>query len=279
MKTLIAGPWVGEFGWELAAWQGDIRALSKNFDQTLVISRENSKALYEDFADKFYTYESSVGLSDAFFMHNLDPAAAFKEAVVANKIELNKDTSVLIPRRIGIPPHTHYTTHVMLGEFVVQPKYVCFGKKGDASCDYVFHMRNRDLRKEDNWSLENWIKLAELLGGNIACIGTLEESLCLDSATDLRGIPLDELFNVLRNAGCVMGPSSGPMHLAALCDSPHVVWSIPQNRERYQENWNPIGAPVLFLDEHDWQPTPEYVYQNYINWLHVEGAVSKGETK
>ena len=32
MKTLIAGPWVGEFGWELAAWQGYIRALSKNFD-------------------------------------------------------------------------------------------------------------------------------------------------------------------------------------------------------------------------------------------------------
>ena len=30
MKRLIAGPWVGEFGWELFAWQGYIRALSRH---------------------------------------------------------------------------------------------------------------------------------------------------------------------------------------------------------------------------------------------------------
>tara|TARA_R110002110_G_scaffold43051_1_gene134348 strand:+ start:279 stop:473 length:195 start_codon:yes stop_codon:yes gene_type:complete len=49
--------------------------------------------------------------------------------------------------------------------------------------------------------------------------------------------------------------------------------------KRYQENWNPLGVPMLFLDEYDWHPSPEYVYQSYINWLHAEGAVSKGETK
>tara|TARA_R100000008_G_C3575379_1_gene164893 strand:- start:242 stop:1054 length:813 start_codon:yes stop_codon:yes gene_type:complete len=266
MKTLIAGPWVGEFGWELFAWQAYVRSLSENFDQTIIIARENSKAIYDDFADHFYTYQPSGGLPDAFFMHNLDTAKAFKEAVKTNDIKLQKGTSVLVPRRIGIPPHTHYTQHVILGEHVVQPKYICFGESDKPSYDYVFHMRSRDLRKEDNWSVENWTKLAELLGGNIACIGTVEESLCLEGTTDLRGLPLESLFGVMKNAGCVMGPSSGPMHLAALCNSPHVVWSIPQNRVRYEENWNPHKAPVLFMDEYNWHPTPQYVYERYLQW-------------
>jgi len=39
MKKLIAGPWVGEFGWELFAWQAYVRALSRNFDHTTIISQ------------------------------------------------------------------------------------------------------------------------------------------------------------------------------------------------------------------------------------------------
>ena len=57
MKTLIAGPWVGEFGWELFAWQGYLRALSRKFDKTIIISRTASKALYDDFADEFISFD------------------------------------------------------------------------------------------------------------------------------------------------------------------------------------------------------------------------------
>ena len=71
-KTLIAGPWVGEFGWELFAWQAYVRAISRNYDKTIVISRENSKSLYEDFCDQFISHNPVGGLADSFFMYDLD---------------------------------------------------------------------------------------------------------------------------------------------------------------------------------------------------------------
>ena len=36
-KTLIAGPWVGEFGWELFAWHGYVRTLAKQYDRIIII--------------------------------------------------------------------------------------------------------------------------------------------------------------------------------------------------------------------------------------------------
>ena len=72
MSKLIVGPWVGEFGWELYAWQGYIRALSRNFEHTTIISRPGSEALYSDFCDKFVPWSPTGGLTDSFFMHDAD---------------------------------------------------------------------------------------------------------------------------------------------------------------------------------------------------------------
>jgi hypothetical protein len=264
VKRLIAGPWVGEFGWELFAWQGYIRALSEKFDETTIISRKNSEAFYEDFAHSFVAYESNSGLPDAFFMHNLDILSAFKEIVTSNNIKMDKDTALVLPRRIGIPPHTHHTDHVIFGNHPIQPKYVCFGQEEVKQYDYIFHIRSRELRKEDNWSLENWNKLKKLLGNKkIACIGTKKEAAFLDGTDDLRDLEMKKLVTILRNSSCAFGPSSGPMHLASLCGLPHVVWSIPQNKVRYEENWNPLNTKVLFDCEYKWHPSADYVYKKF----------------
>ena len=268
MKKLIAGPWVGEFGWELFAWQGYIRALSKEFDETTIISRKNSESLYKDFADVFYSYEPVGGLSDAFFMHNLDTLTAFKEAVTNNNIKMDKSVSVILPRRIGIPPHTHYTDHVIFGNHRIQPTYIQFGQEDKKQYDYIFHIRSRDLRKADNWSLQNWQELKELLGDKkIACIGTIKESGWLDGTDDLRDLEMNKLITVLRNSDCAFGPSSGPMHLISLCGLPHVVWSIPQNKVRYEENWNPLSTKVLFDCKYNWHPSAAHIYEKFQDWI------------
>tara|TARA_R100000152_G_C6775997_1_gene204812 strand:- start:312 stop:1145 length:834 start_codon:yes stop_codon:yes gene_type:complete len=266
-KTLLAGPWIGEFGWECFAWQGYVRALSRKFDQTIIISRNNSKAFYEDFADVFYGYDPPNELADSFFMYNVDIKKCLQETIKQNNITLDKNTTLFLPRRIGLPPQTHYTESVSFGPHTVTPEYIRFGIKQESEYDYIFHMRARDLRKEDNWSQENWKKLKTLLGDKkIACIGTKEEAGWIDGTEDLRSIPLNELVTLLTNAKCVFGPSSGPMHLSSLCNVPHVVWSIPQNKIRYEKNWNPLNTPILFLDEHSWHPTPEYIHDKFIKW-------------
>ena len=266
-RTLIAGPWVGEFGWELFAWQGYVRALSRNFDKTIVISRNNSKALYADFCSEFIAFEPPNNLADSYFMYDFDINEALIKTVRGNKIPLDKFTTIFPPRRIGFPPQTHYSEQISFGTYTIKPEYVQFGKKTEDKYDYVFHARDRDLRKEDNWSIKNWNTLVELLGpARIACVGTHRESALIDGTDDLRGIELSEVFDVLRNAKCVFGPSSGPMHLSSLCGAPHVVWSRKENYKRYMENWNPLGTKVLFDSKYSWHPSPEHVYGRFLNW-------------
>tara|TARA_Y100000034_G_scaffold99307_1_gene121922 strand:+ start:12357 stop:13187 length:831 start_codon:yes stop_codon:yes gene_type:complete len=267
-KTLIAGPWVGEFGWELFAWHAYTRSLSRKYDKTIIISRDNSKALYADFADEFISYNPSGGNSDSFFMHGVDLRECFKEVLIKNKISLDKNTTLFLPRRIGMPPHTHYDSGVTFGNHLIKPEYIRFGEQDQNGYELIFHIRNRDLRKEDNWSLENWFGLKELLENKkIACIGTKKESGWIEGTDDLRDIDLKTLLSILRNSSCVFGPSSGPMHLASLCGTPHIVWTNgPHDRIRYEENWNPHATSVLFLNQYGWNPSPQYVYDSYIKW-------------
>ena len=123
---------------------------------------------------------------------------------------------------------------------MVKPEYIKYGNPSNENYDFVFHIRNRDLRKEDNWELNKWEVLKNLLGGRIACIGTKEESICIPGTEDLRGKELSKTISVLSSSKCAFGPSSGPMHLASLCGTPHVVWSLDANKARYEENWNPL---------------------------------------
>jgi hypothetical protein len=262
MKTLIAGPWVGEFGWELFAWQAYIRSFSEKFEKTIIISRSNSEALYEDFSDNFIAYDHLNGIPDSFFIPGFDPLACFKKLIedgIVDKGLMTSDTTLFMPRRIGFPPHTHYEQGVIFGSHLIKPKYISFGHKVESQYDYIFHIRSRQLRKEDNWSIDKWKSLLDLLGDSrVACIGTRHEAETLPGTVDLRDLDLKQLMNVMKSSKCAFGPSSGPMHLASLCGLPHVVWSIPDNKKRYEENWNPLGTPVLFDDSHNWHPSSDY---------------------
>lgn len=265
-NTLIAGPWVGEFGWEMFAWQGYMRALSKHFRRTIIICRSTSRDIYKDFADEYIFCDKHTGMVDSYYMHGFDMNTELKSLIMDNKLNLNTNITVCPPRRIGLPPFTHYTESVLFGNIDIIPEYIIFDGNTDTSYDYVFHARNRQLRSEDNWSTTNWQKLYNLLDGKVACIGSKSESLLIEGAADLRGTDLHTTFGILKSAKCVFGPSSGPMHMSSLCNTPHVVWSKPENRVRYEENWNPHKTPVLFLDEHSWHPAADYVHQKYLLW-------------
>ena len=63
MSILFAGPWVGEFGWELFGWQAKIRKLAKEYDKTIISSRECNRYLYSDFSDEFIPFLKSRGIT------------------------------------------------------------------------------------------------------------------------------------------------------------------------------------------------------------------------
>ena len=272
-KVLLAGPWVGEFGWELFCWHGYVRALSRHFDRTVVISSKHSKFLYEDFCSQFIAFDTEEGdYKDSYYKVGFKETNElwsnfFKEA----EYDKNKQKlTVFKPRRIGDPPRTHYSELFQFGEHKVKPEYLILGNKlNDLKNTVVVHARNRSLRTQDNWPEEKWNLLVDMLqqsGYNVVSIGLKKEALHIKGSKDMRECNQQELLDTLASSVCIFGPSSGAMHLASMCGCPQVVWTTDYNFDRYTKNWNPHNTNVLFLSQHGWQPSPEFVIEKFIEW-------------
>lgn len=250
MKTLLAGPWVGEFGWELFCWQGHVRKLSKDFDKTIIIGRPGNEFLYSDFCDEYIEFDPQSFKTDMWMCHD----AKSHEHIV-------KST-----------PHTGYFSgnfnigmlysingvRDLYGHFFSQEFHKYNVDTELPGYDVILHCRNKSTGADRNWSKEQWEELSNLLlkeGLSVSCIGN-SEAFYMEGTTDLRGITLADLTGVMNKSKIIVGPSSGPMHMASLCGLKHLVWSTEYNRVRYERDWNPFKTEVVFHSDGEWNPEP-----------------------
>jgi hypothetical protein len=243
LKKLFAGPWVGEFGWELFGWQGHIRKIAEDFDEVIVASRPDREFLYQDFCTQFAPYDPKTDVCDYHLCEG--------------NHEIHRDyehTALIKPKQ-------------MQGE----AKYVKYGKKTTNKHDIIVHARNREHGNKKNWPIKRWNRLINGLLKeklNIVCVGTA--ALHFEGTQDCRNIPLNELADLLTNAKLAVGSSSGPMHFAALCCCPHFVWCKPQGRpnvaERYRKLWNPFQTKVEVYTEGRWRPKPNVILNKILDF-------------
>lgn len=278
-KLLIAGPWIGEFGWELFAWQGYVRALSEKFDQTICISSPHSKFIYEDFCDEFlsFTPMDKGGYKDSFFRTDFKMnKKILLDILKQSKIDIKqKNTTLFVPKRIGDPPRTHFSEPMNLAQYSLSPKYVKFADNKNKEKTVLVHARNRKLRSKDNWSVEKWEELVSLLKEidlSVISIGLKKEAMHIPGTEDKRECDQEELLKIISSSECIFGQSSGAMHLSTLCGCPQVVWSDMYNFDRYTKNWNPFDVDVLFLAEQEWQPEVKYIFEKFVEWRKTNGA-------
>jgi hypothetical protein len=167
---------------------------------------------------------------------------------------------------------------------VDKQKFIKFGKKGNApGADVVVHARKPIGKRPGHaWEPEHCDSVTRRLlerGRTVFAIGTSADAYCPSGAKDLRDVPLYFLMDTLASSRIIMGPSSGPMHLAALCGTPHLVWTDvavysavgATNRTRYERLWNPFGTRVTVLDHEGWRPGIESVLSAAERFL-VEGS-------
>lgn len=132
----------------------------------------------------------------------------------------------------------------------------------DRRFDVLIHARGINRKQSINPST---VDLAVMLAqldvpiGRVASIGTTADGL-VPATVDYRGVSLTELTDAMAGAKVTIGASSGPLHLAAHCGSPLVVWGDTKTRyrqslkTRYQKTWNPFGVPVEWISADDWRP-------------------------
>jgi hypothetical protein len=130
--------------------------------------------------------------------------------------------------------------------------FIRFGNQLESGYDIVLHVRNRldGVHHNNLYSIPNWNKLINRLRDagytKLVAIGTKRQALPLDGVDDLRDAPLQHVMDVIRSARMAIGPSSGPLHLASLCGTPHIVWGEPP-KDRFETIWNPFKTPVTVL--------------------------------
>jgi hypothetical protein len=267
-KVLLAGPWVGEFGWELFGWQGYLRHLSHEFPKVIVISRPGMEYLYEDFCYRFIPCNpSGPGTGGWKCGAEKDPPRA--DLFVPREGDLHKKC-VRLDGQFCIGYSLRHPNESSSRFF--DQEFVKLGlEKEDDSYDVIVHIRKTSKnhsRQRNGWSEKDWEEFAKPFSDlSIACIGTTSEAGMIPQAKDLRGLDLKTLCGVIRGAKCVVGPSSGPMHLAALCETPQVVWSINScNTLRYMRFWNPFRAEVSYKNLHSWRSPVKHWAQRQLEY-------------
>jgi hypothetical protein len=267
--TLFAGPWPGEFGVFLG-WAAGVRFAAQFYDETVVCGPPGWKPLVSDFAHE-YVPRAFSGI----------PIGAMIKGG-PNKTDLMK----LVPHGVTHFPAVHTNRWGNVYEEPVGTRQLWFkyGKprrKWDGTI--ILHARSRrDWGSARDWPQGRWNALVpelKKLDRRLIAIGSAGHALLPNGVEDCRGLPLQQVCDCMASADFVLGPSSGPMHLAALCGAPHLVWfggddgsPSPENnrrkievlKERYLTAWNPFAVPVYPLIVEDWQPSVERVAQSAV---------------
>lgn len=250
MRRLVAGSWTGELGWELMSWQGYLRKLAVDYEEVVVCAPTGHEPLYADFSTQYIAYDHT-GMRDCWWTRK----GTADHTVINAQLDALGGTRV-IPRRISIE----------------EQKFIQFGDtaRGELT-DVLIHARSSfGTRPGHSWPIEHWESVLEgLCRANLkaAAIGSMDGALCPAGALDWRGIKMQQLMDNMAATRLVVGPSSGPIHLASLCGTPHLVWtdqvrySVIQvnNRKRYETLWNPFCTPCRVLDTQGWAPLPSFV--------------------
>ncbi len=246
MKTLFAGPFIGELGWEIFCWQGFIRKIASEFEHTVVACRAGHDALYTDFADRIIHFDDGSVETDMCYDRSVTNQSvlnfkSYSEGLFANVNMWIKPNTY--PQRWWDAEHwSARQTFVRLGGGSIIVPHP----------DVLLHIRHTDKCNTGfrNWPIKNAFDVANLLtdaGYSVACIGKRESSIHIGGA-DYRDIDLIQLTNLMAVSKLIIGPQSGPTHLATLCGLPQLCWqTCSDHSRRVKIHWNPFDTHVTTM--------------------------------
>ena len=252
MTDLYVEPFLGEFGWELFGWQSVLRAMKDRY-RLHVYCLPGHEYLYQDFAVEIKTFDPGQREPNC---HKVSGGRAFQhtdddEWFTVDEVYLDGWRSLF--------------------DGTLEHEFIKFGEPCERKL-VLIHARSTDNLNTGfrNWPGYYWVDLFEkVFMFDCASIGTEEGAYHIPGTIDMRGVDLLTLCNAMAGASLVIGPTSGPMHLAALCGAPHFVWTGHRRSiDRYTHQWNPFKTKhEIYFNKFEWdagenwQPTVEEIIE------------------
>jgi hypothetical protein len=231
--------------------------MSKDYDKTIIIGRPNSEFIYSDFCDEYIPFDPQSYDTDCWLCGN---AVSHQHIIDATPHTDYFSGNFNIGNAYNTEGNYNRDTDLFFKQDFIKLENVEYIGEG---YDIIFHIRKKTSGHksyERNWDINNWQKIYDRLKGeySICCIGDKNAGY-IDGSEDLRDISSNETVGLMNKSKLIIGPSSGPMHLASLSGLKHLVWSAEFNRNRYEKDWNPLNTECIFYGKESWQPSVDSI--------------------
>ncbi len=271
-RLLCVPPFPGELGWEIINYIPYINGIRKSgkFDAVVACVRVGRERLYP-FVERFVP---SYLVEDVQVSGNCGPKSnAYVSEMGELKGRIRKMTgkghkcTFLRCNRIKasmLLPGRSFLCYKATTEEIKS----CHAKYGSKYA--VILVRTRRFGRGKNWSIANFDKL----GRKIKALGFVPvyvgsgASIKFSCGVNLIGkTKVNDLIPILCGASFAIGGSTGTMHLASMCGTPHVVWGNKRLIKRYIKQWNPHGTNVSFISEFGWKPQVSCVVSEFKKFM------------
>ena len=254
-RHLIAGPYTGEFGYELMQWQGYIRARRSAYESVHVLTYPGRDYLYEGCT----VHHHDVELRTAGYGYGDMPRA--EKIAMAHRLA----------KKIGLENYDIFETSLICTRYhkmlFWRQDFRLFQEppRPGGIRDVAFHFRAVKKVGPDHMKNYQPDRCEELVarchdaGLSVISIGHPDYSICPEGAEDFRSVDIRASIAAICSARVVAGENSGPMHLANLCGQPTVLWAQDQWRIDYSLRWNPFQVPIYTAANDTCQPHPALI--------------------
>ena len=254
-QNLFAGPFAGEFGFELMQWQGFIRARRASYKDVHVLTYPGRDYLYEG----CHVHHHDIDLKNAGYWYGRFGPTEMRQMADAKAAEIGlKNYDVFNPSLLCTRYHKiiFWKQEFRLME---EPPL------SEKPIDVLFHFRAVQKEGPDNaknYSTEMADKLVQRCiakGLSVACYGHPSYAYGPKGCVDLRNADLRQTVAAISSARLAVGGASGGMHLANACGKPTIIWADGQGHVTFALRWNPFRVPLYIMTIASWRPAPEDV--------------------
>jgi hypothetical protein len=275
-RNLLAGPFVGEFGYEIMQWQAHIRARRGFYKEVHVLTYPGRDYLYEGCRVHYH----DVVLKQAGYAYGRLNRIQARQMAQAKAAEIGLQDYDIFEAGLLC---TRYHKQVF-----GQPDFKLFQEppKSATPLDVAFHFRavqktgpDQENKNYDPALADELVRQCSNRGISTCCIGHPDYAYCPPGCADYRSVDLSQTVAGICSARLVAGENSGPMHLANICGRPTVLWAQHQWRIDYSLRWNPFRVPIYIAANDTSQPPPKVVVDALAKALADLRAKSKDFTQ